>query len=1152
VASDLFHSLIAEFAKVIAPLRDAPEDPDRLESLLAQVGATSDSAGGDPLAAALAAVVALADRAQELDAEPSPAFGSIAVLLEGIRNAVLAMRALSEASGPAAALETFGVDLLEWLILRYLWNYHPQAYNIAVLATLITPAEDTTPRPPILDGDTVKRMPFQQARFRFDRLKLLFTDPLAALKAEYGTPLLTVADANAMADKLFPRVLRVLRGFDVPVSYGFNPIHAKLLGDSASFVDRALIVYTADTMMDAEVEAGVVISLSSADRGDLGFVFNPFGTLAETWDLGKWKLELDLTAQVQGFAVGRHGFTLSADASVATVGGKFTATLAAPDQGPAYVVGSPAGTRLEIGGAEFDLETTLSEVEQTLAASAAVSKSVLVVQSADGDGFLRSILPADGLKAQFDLGIAWSDKTGFSFHGAAGLDATLPVGISIGGVLTVPTIHLGLYVNDAGLQAEVSASIALSLGPVHALVDRVGIMTLVTFPESGGNLGVADLSFGFKPPSGVGLAIDVAGLTGGGFLDRDDTKQEYAGVLQLDFYSYKLTAFGLLATVLPTGPGYSFIAMVDAEFPAIELGLGFALTGAGGLIGLHRVGNVEALRAGLAAHTLSNLLFPKNPIANAPQLLTELDTLFPGADGRLIFGPIVRIEWGVPALLTLELALILELPDPVRLVLIAELAVLLPEPQDKLVELHVSALGTVDFGKSEGALDAILHDSRLMNFPLHGAMALRVDWAGQKTFVLAVGGVHPKFQPPPTFPKLDRVGISLASGHISKLNLDGYLAVTSNSLQIGAHIDLFVGIDEFGIFGYLAFDSLIQRHPFHFDADISGGVALRVHGHDVMALQLSASLSGPAPWHAAGSVKFHLLFLTVHKSFSETFGDADTAPMLDKVDVGQLLRTALSDAQNFAALAPGTAALVSLAKPAAGPTQVLAHPGASLTVHQTVVPLGLTITQYGGAEPLRETRFDITSVSADGVALPVGPAASTASASITPVLDDFAPAQFLTLSDDDKLASPSFERLASGIELAGPTIFGAPFPKTVIYETWFVDSPDGPPRGPSPEEGTQPSPFPLGVLIGVLSGGAAGLAILANTGTQRYAGRRHPMMPAELDFVVATSDQLAHSGVGAAAGLSYSQARAALDGELALRPERRTGLLVTPRYEVAA
>jgi hypothetical protein len=491
--------------------------------------------------------------------------------------------------------------------------------------------------------------------------------------------------------------------------------------------------------------------------------------------------------------------------------------------------------------------------------------------------------------------------------------------------------------------------------------------------------------------------------------------------------------------------------------------------------------------------------------------------------------------------MTLDLAVVLELPDPVRLVLIAELAVLLPTPDEKLVEIHVSALGTIDFGTSEGALDAVLHDSRVVNFPLHGGMALRVNWSGQKTLLLAVGGVHPKFQPPPGFPKLDRVGISMPSGPISKLNFDGYLAITSNSLQIGAHIDIFVGVDGFGISGYLSFDTLIQRHPFHFNGDISGGVALSVGGHDVMSLQLTGSLTGPAPWHAAGSVRFDVLWWTVTKSFSHTFGADQDAAALPQVDVGQLLRAALAEADNFAAqLPPGAPALVTLATPAANATVVLAHPGAGLSVHQTVVPLGLPITHFGGAVPLGDTRFDIKTVAVNGIAQP--------QAAITPVLDDFAPGQFLTLTDDEKLASPSFESLQSGVAFSGTTKFGAAVARQVAYETLYVDTPGGPVR----EDTGVPAPFQIGVLAGILLHGAAGQSLLFQAGAARFAGPRKVVLPAALDYVVATSDQLTHAGVGAPTGLSYSQAQAALSAELTLHPVRQSTLLVAARYEVPA
>src|SRR5438105_12231517 len=151
-----------------------------------------------------------------------------------------------------------------------------------------------------------------------------------------------------------------------------------------------------------------------------------------------------------------------------------------------------------------------------------MGSSALMIAGSDGDGLLNSILPAGGLRADFDLAIGWSNKKGVYFRGSASLDATLPVGISIANVITIPTVHLGLLASDTGLVAEVSFSIGLLIGPMHAVADRVGITSNITFPENGGNIGAANLTFGFKPPSGVGLAIDAAGVSGGGFLSHDD------------------------------------------------------------------------------------------------------------------------------------------------------------------------------------------------------------------------------------------------------------------------------------------------------------------------------------------------------------------------------------------------------------------------------------------------------------------------------------------------------------------------------------------------------------------------------------------------------------------------------------------------------
>ena len=59
-----------------------------------------------------------------------------------------------------------------------------------------------------------------------------------------------------------------------------------------------------------------------------------------------------------------------------------------------------------------------------------------------------------------------------------------------------------------------------------------------------------------------------------------------------------------------------------------------------------------------------------------------------------------------------------------------------------------------------------------------------------------------------------------------KVGLEAYLAVTSNSFQIGAHLDICVGWNKFGIRGYAGFDALFQFDPFLFMFSIEAGVSV--------------------------------------------------------------------------------------------------------------------------------------------------------------------------------------------------------------------------------------------------------------------------------------------------------------------------------------
>src|SRR5690606_5894735 len=84
------------------------------------------------------------------------------------------------------------------------------------------------------------------------------------------------------------------------------------------------------------------------------------------------------------------------------------------------------------------------------------------------------------------------------------------------------------------------------------------------------------------------------------------------------------------------------------------------------------------------------------------------------------------------------------------------------------------------------------------------------------------------------------------------------------------------------------------------------------------------------------------------------------------------------------------------------------HPLGTLTVRQGVVPLNLTrdIDKFGGAPVAGARRFRITRVA-------VGSGQEATSA----VGDDFAPAQYFEMSDEAKLASPSFEPMQAGLRI---------------------------------------------------------------------------------------------------------------------------------------
>ena len=372
-------------------------------------------------------------------------------------------------------------------------------------------------------------------------------------------------------------------------------------------------------------------------------------------------------------------------------------------------------------------------------------------------------------------------------------------------------------------------------------------------------------------------------FTGGGFLRLDPDKGEYSGVLQLELQdTIALNAIGLLVTKLPDGAsGYSLLVIITAEgFQPIPLGLGFNLTGIGGLLAINRTFDEDVLRAGLRNHTLDSVMFPRDPIRNAPQILSNLNHVFPPAIGHHLFGPVAQITWGAPALITANLALVLEIGARLRLLILAQVAAVLPTPEQDLIRLQMDAVGIIDFDQGTAALDATLHDLRLLRkFPLTGDMALRLSWETNPSFALAVGGLHPAFRPPPGFPKLDRIALSLGSDN-PRLRCEAYFAITANTVQFGAHAELTASAAGFTLAGQAGFDVLIQLAPFAFLAEFYAQLQLKRGSTNLFKVRVEGALAGPRPLHLKAKATFEILWWDVTVRVDATLSRRGAAPAL--------------------------------------------------------------------------------------------------------------------------------------------------------------------------------------------------------------------------------------------------------------------------------
>lgn len=1043
--------------------------------------------------------------------------------LQAIRTLATALQQIASTGGLSAAdramLEAFAQKLPERLLgflVCELIDRNLPALGSALALTGVIDRVDVVP-----DAASALALSGRQKTLRLDRLGKLLNDPPGLLRELYN-----FGDAGFDGKVLFQRIKELV---DPPNYQSMLLEPPGLPAVLESYLFRLAVDQTRsppwlsavlrvpaldDIPVDLPLTDTWAIKGSAKARfdGGLGIFVSPLGQIEVKPQVSPVTLDLGLGVE------------------------------APRASGELVLLGEAGKTRLAVGkfALKVTSKATITPGSNPLAIdyglSAALDGGKLVIDLSDGDSFLRNIGGVAKTEGDFSLGATWSAQAGLKFTGSAAMEIVIPSHTAIGPI-TVDQLYIVAGVKPGPeIPIELSASITGNLGPLTATVERFGAILSFTFPPQGGNLGPANFALRFKPPSGVGLAINAGVVRGGGYLFIDAERGEYAGALELTFAEFlSLKAIGIITTKKPDGSdGFSLLVIITAEFgTGLQLGFGFTLLGVGGLLGLNRTVQFDALIAGVRNGSVNNIMFPRDIIANAPRIISDLRTIFPQREGTFIIGPMAKLGWGTPTLVSISLGIIIEIPGNIGI--LGVLKVALPTEDAPIIQLKVSFAGAIEFDKKRLYFFATLFDSRVLFITLDGDMGLLAAFGDDANFVLSVGGFHPRFSPPPLpFPVPTRISVSILNESWARIRAEGYFAVTSNTAQFGSRVEIFFGFDVLSVESTTSFDALFQFSPFSFIVEIGSHFSVKVFGVGVWGLSIQLMLAGPAPWHAKGRASISLLFFDIPVEFDETWGERRGGTLPD-VAVLPLLRDEFAKKENWRAFLPeGKTELVSLRTIDASEDALVLHPVGKLRVLQKLVPLELSIAKLGNRKVTDGKSFKVSLVPG-----PVG--------KISAVNERFAAAQFNDLKDNEKLQAPAFEEHAGGFDLApaGQASFSATaVRRSNRYELITIDTAGARKRKRFHN------------LHAVLNGrflkgtAAAQSALSAQVKAQKMPFADKVVAKAE-GFAVALSDNNKALG-GTQMFASEAGAREFISAQLATNPAMAGRLHVIPSFELAA
>ena len=998
---DALQSVLTELGLAVAPFR-AVKTADQAVAFFRQLGyelpagAFGSAFNGLTTQAGslIAAVEQLVNASSESDI--ANALTSIYSKLVATVNAIEQLYTeLKANAGAVPNLDDLPRRLTDFLLLDYLNRAHAQLHAGLHLLGLV----EDVPNPPA--GQTTRTV-------NWDRFTQFINTPGQIADDVYQWT--SAFDANTFLQRL--AALMKASGLPGGMYPQPNSTRAALGNISASLSELRFPILQKGFTPDTYSQFGITFSQADAQGGAAkGIALLPYimGAADFQFDVcDRGQLAFQSSADIKGVGVVvRPPFNAQ---GILNAAGDFSASLTIaerPDKAQEMIlVGSAGGSRLSVQGLGISWFAKTTSGKLDVGFEGQIQAIRVVIGGGDGDGFIQQILSGLNVQAEAQLGLGMSLQSGFIITGGGKLTIELSVSIDLGPV-TIQALQLSLQPAADQFQLGAGVNLSANLGPLAASVEGIGLQAALQFQH--GNLGPAQLDVSFLPPKGVGLSVNAGVVQGGGFLYIDPDRGEYAGALQLEIADFlSVSAIGLISTRMPDGSsGFSLLIIISADFGSgIQLSFGFTLLAVGGLLGLNRTVLFQPLMDGIRTNAVQSIMFPQDIIANAPRIISDLRAIFPPQNGTFLIGPMAKIGWGEPTLISLSLGVIIEIP-PGDAAILGILHAALPADDVAILVLQVNFAGVLEFDKQRFYFYAALFDSHVLFITISGSMGVLFAYGDNANFVFSVGGFHPQFNPPPLpFPAPQRISMDLINESFARIHADGYFAVTTNTVQFGTHSDYFFGFSACSVSGSSGFDALIQFSPFHFIAEISTQFSVQVFGVGVYGVGIDVSLSGPTPWHVHGTASLSFFFFSIDIGIDFTWGD-NPGTTLPPIQVMPILTAEAQKPSNWkTALPPNLKLLVTLRQLDPSEAGLVLHPAGTLQLSQRTIPLDLQIDKVGSQAPSDANQF----------------AFSVAVSTLTKIRDlqePFAPSQFRNFDDSTKLSQPAYVPQDSGIEIAG-------------------------------------------------------------------------------------------------------------------------------------